>query len=167
MALFANQQESKRPTFIAVICILSFVLNGFSFVNNMSVFNEPSKEATILLTEMQQQQASITKANADEATKEQLTQMLSKFTATITTAMVKKMSLFSVIAAIICLIGTSLMWRMKKAGFHFFIVGTLISILAPFILFGGNGLSLLIAAIMSIIWLILLSLFAVNLKFME
>ena len=167
MALFANQQESKRPTFIAVICILSFVLNGFSFVNNMSVFNEPSKEETILLTEMQQQQASITKANADEATKQQLTQMLGAFTATITTAMVKKMSLFSVIAAITCLIGTSLMWRMKKSGFHFFIVGTLVGILAPFILFGGNGLSLLIAAIMSIIWLILLSLFAVNLKFME
>jgi Na+-transporting NADH:ubiquinone oxidoreductase subunit NqrB len=167
MALFANQQESKRPTFIAVICILSFVLNGFSFVNNMSVFNEPSKEVTILLAEMQQQQVSITKASADEATKQQLTQMLTAFTATITTAMVKKMSLFSVIAAIVCLIGTSLMWRMKKLGFHFFIVGTLISILAPFILFGGNGLSLLIAAIMSIIWLILLGLFAVNLKFME
>jgi hypothetical protein len=167
MALFTNQQDIKRPTFIAVICIISFVLNGFSFVNNMAVFNEPSKESAVLLTEMQQQQITIKNSATDEATKQQLSQMLANFTSTISTPMVKKLALFSVIAAVICLMGTSLMWRLKKSGFHFFIVGTIIGVLSPFILFGGNGLSLLIAGIMSIFWLVLLSLFAVNLKFMD
>jgi hypothetical protein len=167
MALFSNQDEIKRPTFITVICIISFILNGFSFINNMAVFNEPSKEAAILSTEMQQQQQTITKSATDDATKQQLSQMLEKFTGTISTPMVKKLALYSVIAALICLMGTSLMWRLKKSGFHFFIVGTIISVLSPFILFGGNGLSLLIAVIMSLFWLLLLSLFAVNIKFMD
>jgi hypothetical protein len=167
MALFVNQQESKRPTFLLVICIISFLLNGFSFVNNLAVFNEPAKESAVLLTEMQQQQTSIQNAKADDATKQQLTQMLNNFTNTITTPMVKKLALFSVIAALICLFGTSMMWRMKKLGFHFFIVGTLISALSAFILFGGNGLSLLVAILMSLIWLILLGLFAANIKYMD
>jgi len=167
MALFIKQGESKRPTFIAVVCIISFIVNGFSFVNNMAVFNDPAKESAILLTEMQTQQTSIQAAKADQTTKDQLSQMLSTFTNTISTPMIKKMSLYSVVAAFICLMGTSLMWRLKKSGFHFFIVGTLIGVISPFILFGGNGLSLLIALIMSFIWLVLISLFAVNLKFME
>jgi hypothetical protein len=167
MALFINQQESKRPTFLLVICIISFLLNGFSFVNNLAVYNDPYKESAVLLTEMQQQQTSIQNAKADDATKQQLTQMLNNFTNTITTPMVKKLSLFSVIAALLCLLGTSMMWRMKKLGFHFFIIGTLVGILVPFILFGGNGLSLLVAILMSLLWIILLGLFASNIKYME
>jgi hypothetical protein len=167
MALFTNQEESKRPTFLTVVCIISFIVNGFSFVNNMAVFNDPAKETAILMAEMQTQQASIQSAKADVTTKDQLSQMLSNFAGTISTPMVKKMSLYSVVAAFICLMGTSLMWRLKKSGFHFFIVGTLIGIISPFILFGGNGLSLLIAFIISFVWLLLISLFAVNLKFME
>lgn len=168
MAIIVNQQESRnRPTFIAVICIISFILNGFSFVSNLSVYNDPSKESEILLTEMRQQQGSIENASGDPATKAQLTQMWGTFINTITTPMVKKLALFGVIAAFTCLMGTSLMWRMKKSGLHFFIVGTIVGILAPFILFGGTGLALIISVIFNIIWLLLLSLFAVNLKFME
>lgn len=119
MALFIKQDESKRPTFITVVCIISFIVNGFSFVNNMAVFNDPAKEAAILQTEMQTQQASIQAAKADPATKDQLSQMLSSLTNTISTSMVKKMSLYSVVAAFICLMGTSLMWRLKKIRFPF------------------------------------------------
>jgi hypothetical protein len=167
MVLFANQQESKRPTFITIVCILSFMVNGFSFVSNMTVFNDPAQETQLLLTEMQQQQVSYKNATGDPATKQQLLQILDAVTHIITSPVVKKMALFSAIAAFVCLLGTSLMWRMKKSGFHFFIVGTLIGVLSTFILFGGNGVSLFIAVIMNLIWLFLLSLFAVNLKFLE
>jgi hypothetical protein len=167
MVLFANQQESKRPTFITIVCILSFMVNGFSFVSNMTVYNDPAQETQLLLTEMQQQQVSYKNATGDPATKQQLLQILDAVTHIITSPVIKKMALFSAIAAFVCLLGTSLMWRMKKSGFHFFIVGTLIGVLSTFILFGGNGVSLFIAVIMNLIWLFLLSLFAVNLKFLE
>ncbi|HTB53434.1 MAG TPA: hypothetical protein VK718_11735 [Ferruginibacter sp.] len=165
-ALFANQQGTKRPIFIVVICILSFIMNGFSFCNNLSVFTNPKEETTMLLTEIQQQQQAIPKTT-DSVTRDRLINMFTSLASTINNEAIKKLCLASVAAAFICLMGTSLMWRRKKSGIHFFIVGTLVGIVAPFLLFGGNGVSLFIAGIMNFFWLIFVVLFAVNLKYIE
>jgi hypothetical protein len=168
MQIFSNQQESKRPTSLIIISIVSILLNAYSLANNLFIYIfYAEKETATLLAGMKEEQAGIKNVSGSEAAKDAVIRMFVNLTKTISVEMVKKLCFFTVIAALCCLIGTFLMLGLKKAGFHFFIIGTIIGTIAPFLLFGGSGMSFAIAVFMNLFWVILLWLFAARLKFMD
>ncbi|HZB12999.1 MAG TPA: hypothetical protein VE467_08230 [Chryseolinea sp.] len=79
----------------------------------------------------------------------------------------QKYSIGCVVSYILCLVGTVLMFRLKRTGFYSFTLGTFFNLITHFLLFGDNfgsmGLSIL-AALSGFLFVIL---FSLNLKYMD
>lgn len=70
------------------------------------------------------------------------------------------------LAAIVCLIGVFMMWKLKKTGFYIYTLAQVVTVAAPFIFVGGlaGGLMATLGAIFPVIFIIL---YALNLKHMS
>jgi hypothetical protein len=123
-----NQQPAERPTFLKVLCILSFISIGLSFIFSLgSVFGGPQSEE-----EMVAQKVELLEANEELRDSgmdgfadmmEQMTRMNESINANFYMA-----SVVSILALLIGFYGVFSMWQGKKLGFHLYIVYSLISV---------------------------------------
>lgn len=123
-----NQQPAERPTFLKVLCILSFISIGLSFIFSLgSVFGGPQSEE-----EMVAQKVELLEANEELRDNgmdgfadmmEQMTRMNESINANFYMA-----SVVSILALLIGFYGVFSMWQGKKLGFHLYIVYSLISV---------------------------------------
>jgi hypothetical protein len=123
-----NQQQAERPTFLKVLCILSFISIGLSFIFSLgSVFGGPQSEE-----EMVAQKVELLEANEELRDNgmdgfadmmEQMTRMNESINANFYMA-----SVVSILALLIGFYGVFSMWQGKKLGFHLYIVYSLISV---------------------------------------
>lgn len=122
-----NKKE-ERPQFLKVLCILSFISLGFTFLGNISQFvNGPASKE-----EMQEQKIQMTKVIS------QMQEMnLSYWEETIRKLIAMTESLnnhfygvatVTLIAAVIGFYGVLKMWQGQKLGFHFYIIYSLIGV---------------------------------------
>ena len=79
----------------------------------------------------------------------------------------KKFSIGCIASSILCLVGTVLIFKLKRTGFYSFTLGTFFNLITHFLLFGDNfgvmGISIL-AALAGFVFVIL---YGMNLKYME
>jgi hypothetical protein len=81
---------------------------------------------------------------------------------------IKKNALYSIFANILTLAGAFLMFRLNKTGFWLYLAGTIVSIIAPMVIYGtSNLLSLGMSVIFGIIGVVFVVLYALNLKQMK
>jgi hypothetical protein len=123
-----NQQPVERPTFLKVLCILSFISIGLSLIFSLgSVFGGPQSE-----DEMVAQKVELLEANEELRDSgmdgfadmmEQMTRMNESINANFYMA-----SVVSILALLIGFYGVFSMWQGKKIGFHLYIVYSLISV---------------------------------------
>ena len=123
-----NQQPAERPTFLKVLCILSFISIGLSLIFSLgSVFGGPQSEE-----EMVAQKVELLEANEELRDSgmdgfadmmEQMTRMNESINANFYMA-----SVVSILALLIGFYGVFSMWQGKKLGFHLYIVYSLISV---------------------------------------
>jgi hypothetical protein len=123
-----NQQPAERPTFLKVLCILSFISIGLSLIFSLgSVFGGPQSEE-----EMVAQKVELLEANEELRDNgmdgfadmmEQMTRMNESINANFYMA-----SVVSILALLIGFYGVFSMWQGKKLGFHLYIVYSLISV---------------------------------------
>jgi hypothetical protein len=50
---------------------------------------------------------------------------------------IENMSIANGISAILCLVGAVLMWGLDKKGFYLYVIGTLVGIIAPIMIYKG------------------------------
>lgn len=149
---------AKRPTFLTVLCILSFVGIAFSLIGGiMSYFTYSAMASTGNLFE-----------GMGGTGGEQMEQAMSG-------AMEAfgidpgKMAMSSLVVALLnipILIGVLMMWKQKKSGFYIYTAFELIQAAVPFIIVGGLAGSLtgVMYAIGGIVFIIL---YGINLKHMS
>jgi hypothetical protein len=123
-----NQQPVERPTFLKVLCILSFISIGLSLVFSLgSLVGGPQSE-----DEMIAQKVELLEANDELRDSgmdgfadmmEQMTRMNESINANFYMA-----SVVSILALLIGFYGVFSMWQGKKIGFHLYIVYSLISV---------------------------------------
>lgn len=123
-----NQQPVERPTFLKVLCILSFISIGLSLIFSLgSVLGGPQTE-----DEMVTQKVELLEANEELRDNgmdgfvdmmEQMTRMNESINANFYMA-----SVVSILALLIGFYGVFSMWQGKKIGFHLYIVYSLISV---------------------------------------
>lgn len=161
---FDENQNSVRPTFLTVLCILTLVWNAYKFYGAIPNTFTPEKVM----------------ANKEQ-TNEMMTDMLSKYMSQadlekIEESQIEAAKLFeernlvisggmSLISSLLLILGAIWMWGLRKKGFWVYIAGNIVGVLAPIIIFGGQigwsvgFMSLIAAAIFT-------GLYAVNLKFL-
>lgn len=123
-----DQQPTERPTFLKVLCILSFISIGFSIITTIfSTISGPQSEE-----QMVAQKIELLEANEELRENgmdgfadmmEQITRMNESINNHFYSA-----SLLSFAALLIGLFGVYSMWQGKKLGFHLYIVYSLISV---------------------------------------
>lgn len=124
-----NSQKAPRPTFLTVLCILSFIFIGFSFAFGLvGLFGGPLSEEQML-----EQKVELTKS-ADEMRSlemDSFAEMMEKIQrmSESINANFYASSILQVLVMGLGLYGVLLMWKGKKLGFHLYIAYSLLSII--------------------------------------
>jgi len=79
----------------------------------------------------------------------------------------RKSAIADFITSLLCLAGAVLMWKLRKTGFYIYTLGTILSIIIPFYLFGSNPVSNISAGLVGFIGILFVIFYAMNLKSMK
>jgi hypothetical protein len=84
------------------------------------------------------------------------------------TRKIKQNGLFMVMSNILTLLGAIMMFRLKRTGFGFYVIGTAVYVLAPLLIFGGKGFfAMMMTMALGFMGIIFVILYALNLKHMR
>ena len=161
-----NAQPAGRPTFLTVICILTFVGAGIGLL--AALYSVATVQSTIAQLEQSQ-----------KAMEGIGTTFGSEFD-NIIQSQIEVTKKFGFIAAILnilgnglCLLGAFWMWSLKKNGFFVYVIGQILPLIASFGLLGGMSfgafaglafVGMIIGALFPIAFIVM---YALNLKHMK
>lgn len=148
-------ETPKRPQFITVLCILTFIGSALAFFG--AIWGYFSVKASAAMLE------NMGSAEGDSFG------MMSGMQETLMKAVENAVPnmIIGVLCSLICLFGALQMWKLKKMGFFIYAVGEITPVIAAFFLGGGGligGAGAVIGLIFAIVWIVL---YAVNLKHMN
>lgn len=160
-----EQGPKKRPVFLTVICILTFVGSGITFLS--SVFGLITQKTVAEMTvEMERMQAVTGQSNAFINGLADHVVELHKWT-----ILGNYLGLGS---AILGLTGALLMWKLRKSGFFIYVVGQIPPFVTLFGMYGAvkdipfMGFAMIIGAIFSVLFSVgFVIMYGLNLKHMR
>lgn len=138
-----ENQQNKRPAFLTVLCILTFIGAGFSILSELFVLFLPSS----FMEGMQGQFADMLGEGKAE-------EMVASF------ALQKTLAPYELLLSILSLAGAILMFRTKRMGFYLYTLAQVVLVVLP----GLMGVSVVGTAFWAILFIVL---YAVNLKSMK
>lgn len=163
-----DQTPKKRPVFLTVLCILTFVSCGFGLLS--------SGFGLLAGGQMQKQQLQ-TQRMMDRLQRDQDTPEIFDSMVESTQKMQKWNSfnqLMSLGNVVICFAGAMLMWRLKKPGYFIYIAGQILPLISLFMMYSVMqnipimGTAMLIVGVFSAIFAIGFSvMYGLNLKHMH
>ncbi|MES2513719.1 MAG: hypothetical protein V4580_06215 [Bacteroidota bacterium] len=148
-------EAPKRPQFLTVLCILTFIGCAISFCS--SIWGYYSIEASSGALESM------------GAIQDDTYGMVSEVQATMAKAVENAVPnlVIGLVCSLLCLFGALQMWALKKLGFFIYCIGELTPAIAGFLLGAGGFIgtaSAIIWLLIAIVWIVL---YAVNLKHMN
>ena len=151
-----QQNKLQRPTFLLVLCILTFIGSGWGTLSNLfSVFT-----AGLTNSSMQMEHYSSMLNGMDI-----LSSTMASLQATFVHA--KEIAVINLVLSVISLLGAILMFQLRRIGFYFY---TAAQILMLFVLpyFAGFNFMVLAGMLFSAIFaVIFIVMYALNLKYMR
>jgi hypothetical protein len=160
-----KNSSKPRPTFLTVVCIISYVLLGWQILNGFtgaifgrltSTFEPVLKrliERDVDLGDVPVGIRSLVEDSFDVAYK-----AMEHATA---------MALLSLILSVIALFGVIMMWQLKKTGFYLYTGSKIFVLIIPLIFLGFNFITFIAVTTSGLFALVFIILFAVNLKHMK
>lgn len=145
----------KRPQFLTVLCILTYIGSALAFISGIYTFF--TVEASAAMFE------NMNMEGADP------TGMMGAAHEAMRLAVANKIPnlLVATICSLLCVIGAMQMWKLKKTGYYIYIAGEIIPPIAAFVLGGGGMLGSMGAAVGLIIAIVWIVLYGLNLKHMK
>jgi hypothetical protein len=164
--LYTMTENNKRPVFLTVLCILTFVGSSIIIVKNLialAVSPMISSMKDVAESQMDQSMGQMSGASPGFAS------LMQKFMGLGMSALehFKGILLIQITAAAIALAGALLMWKLRKTGFYVFIGAKVILVLAVFTILGANGMALLAVVGSFLVAAVFITLYALNLKAMN
>ena len=153
-----------RPTFLTVLCILTFIWNSYKIYNSFNAHQNAALTAQklpeIMETVQDQMNSNNQMSEQDEAeAKKMLDGMMNSFTED----NIKVSSIINGISALLLIIGAALMWDLKKRGFWLYLAGCAAGVLAPMFIFGG-AVGVGIGILSAVCALLFVGMYSANLK---
>ncbi len=156
--------KPTRPTFLTVLCILTFIGSAWGIISSISNYMNADVASSIVGEAMDeakdkiQEEASGTESRIAE-------KVMSGVSSLMDPAKMRRNALFLIAANVLTLSGGFLMFQLKKAGFWVYILGTVLAILSPVVVYGAtNILSLGMSVVLGFFGILFVVLYAVNLK---
>lgn len=163
---FEEKQNSPvRPTFLLVICILTFIGSGWSVLSNLfSIFTSEMMDSSLQMEQYSNMMGNI----EGSASSSFLTGFLNSSMEVLqaTAAHAREIAVMQLVLSVISLLGAIMMFQLRRFGFYLY---TAAQILALFVLPYFAGFSTLV--VIGMLWsafisLIFIILYAVNLRYM-
>lgn len=166
-----DQTHAKpvRPTFLTVLCILTFIGSGYGILNNLNGFlnagKMPMENVNQMLDSARNEINREAQGTPGAAVAEKV---ISGATEIVDPGKLKKMSFYLLMANILTLGGAYLMFQQRKQGFWMYLVGTALAVLSPLIIYGAsNVVSVMMTVALGFVGVIFAVLYAMNLKHMS
>jgi len=154
--IIENQKSKKRPPFLTVLCILSFVGIGIAIISSIiNAFQIESSVDQLLQTQEQLNNSGVNFGSFDS------------YAANLTQWGVLVYS-FNIFASLILLVGVLLMWNLKKVGYYIYIIFELLPLILSIVFLGfGNFITTITFVFGFIFSLAFVIMYGVNLKHMS
>lgn len=157
----------KRPTFLTVLCILTWVGCAISLVTNalaMMAMGAVSavKDAVVDNAATMQDSLGVTMAEGAQAKMD-----IANATANSAIAAGSTVFLIGIIGAVLALVGSVLMWKLKKMGFYVYVIAEIAPVIAMVVLLGGTAFSGGMAIASMILPVAFVVMYGLNLKSMK
>lgn len=163
---FEEKQNSPvRPTFLLVICILTFIGSGWSVLSNLfSIFTSGMMDSSLQMEQYSNMMGNIEGSASSSFLAGFLNSSMEVLQAT--AAHAREIAVMQLVLSVISLLGAIMMFQLRRFGFFLY---TAAQILALFVLPYFAGFSTLV--VIGMLWsafisLIFIILYAVNLRYM-
>ena len=157
-----------RPTFLTVLCVLTFIASGwgiYSAVSSYSVSESVVGQSQEALENAKDQMDEAAEKNPEGA--ETMNKIMDSMGSALDPAKIRSSAIFSGISSILALIGAILMWGLNKKGYYVYILGTVVSIIGPLVVYGGSLFGLIAAGGSIFIGILFCILYYLNVKHMS
>lgn len=158
-----------RPGFLTVLCYLTLFASSYMMLSAIAGIADPEEMSKSMSKSMENWEPVFAKAlEADPKGQEEFERSMEEVAFANTPSNMRDNSFFSLISNLLTLIGAMLMLRLKKNGFRLYVLGCLIGIVAPLLVFGSdNFLGISHAMLTGISSALFVLLYALKLKYME
>lgn len=125
-------EKKKRPDFLTVLCILSFIGIAFALYTNIRTILDPDayilkiEQSQEMMEEMGSQEGFLATLSKMGEVHPKILENLSIFTA------------INLVLALMLLYGVIQMWLLKKTGFYVYTVAKILGFVLPLLIIGGN-----------------------------
>lgn len=158
--------KNQRPTFLTVVCIISFVGLGWGIINNLSTLAFSSGGSFLYDMVQDSLEMALSEAHAsDPAAAAFLEKIFDSVMKLI--EVLPMLAILGLICSVIALIGVIMMWNLKRIGFYLYTAAKVIMLFIPIILTGFNFISAMICISMLIGAALFITLYGLNLKAMK
>ncbi len=159
---------NKRPTFLTVLCILTFIVSGYNFVFSLlGLFQSKSYDASGMEDAVSKLKDAA--QSADDRTQHFLMRIIDSLSITIQAGVehATALGLVELLVSAGSIIGAYFMFRLQKAGYYTYIVAKIFGIIVPLTLLGFNLLTGMIYGFAVVVGAIFVVLYGVNRKYMH
>lgn len=154
-------EQIKRPTFLTVLCILSFIGIAASLFNAIKTILVPEK----IIAKAEQAQLMMEEMGSQSGFLGQLSQLGQMHPAVLDNLVL--LSIVSLVLSLVLLFGIIKMWTLRKMGYYVYVSVKVLGFIIPYIIIRENFLSG-IALVISVFFTLLFILFyGLNLKAMK
>lgn len=153
----------KRPIFLTVLCILTFVASGFGVLGGLiglasiGMASEGMEIAAELYYEMGEEMGG--------GIGDMLISVADYMVALAPNA--ATMQLITLLLTAISLFGAIMMWKQKKVGFHMYTAANIFILIVPLVLVGFNAIAVMGVMFNAVINITFIVLYGLNLKHMN
>ena len=156
-----QQNKLQRPTFLLVLCILTFIGSGWGTLSNLfSVFTAGLTDSSMQMEHYSSMLNSMDQGAGSAVLSDILNSTMASLQATFVHA--REIAVVSLVLSVISLLGAILMFQLRRLGFYLY---TAAQIVLPYF----AGFSMYVGMVMffsGLISLLFIILYAVNLKYM-
>ena len=152
----------KRPTFLTVLCILTYVGVGIGLIMSVVAWWGLHAAQAMMDASVSMAEGMADASGQDLSSMPGMEEAMASANAAVKWANVTLIT--SLIGNLLCLFGALQMWKLKKTGFFIYVVGELAPVIVSAILIGGSafgGMSLVMGAVFPVLFVIL---YGLNLK---
>ncbi|MCA0362586.1 MAG: hypothetical protein LCH67_00965 [Bacteroidetes bacterium] len=129
--------ENQRPTFLTVLCILTFIGSAWGIFGAYTNYSSAGFASGMGQDVIDQAKDQIESSAKSEKESEFAGKILDSVSSNLTEKNIKDAAIASGISSILTLIGAVLMWGLNKKGYWLYIIGIAVAIIAPMTIYDG------------------------------
>ncbi len=153
--------SSLRPLFLTILCVITFIGSIIGIIVNVRGYVNASSEVENITSGRAKTQLK-NLFNPGSTSTDELVRI-----GNLNVENYEKFSIGCIASYILCLVGTVLIFKLKRTGFYSFTLGTFFNLLTHFLLFGDKFGSMGISIVAAIGGLVFVIFYGLNLKYME